>query len=129
MKLRYSRIPTSYDPVKTIPSMPGLSSSSAPTVSPGPVTKFTTPSGIPTSRRTSTNFQPISGASDEGFMTTVLPATSAPDAGPPARAIGKLKGLMTAHTPWGLRIDRVCSAGDSEPIGLTNPSWSSICCP
>ena len=37
-------------------------------------------------------------------MTTVLPAISAPAAGPPASAIGKLKGLMTAHTPCGLRI-------------------------
>ena len=109
-----------------MPSMPGFSSSSAPTVSPGPVTKFTTPSGMPASRRASTNFQPMSGASDDGFMTTVLPAISAPDAGPPARAMGKLNGLMTAHTPCGLRMDRVCSSGESEPMGLTKPSWVSI---
>ncbi len=42
-----------------------------------------------------------------GLKTTVLPATRAPPAGPAARAIGKLKGLMTAKTPNGRRTDRV----------------------
>ena len=105
-----------------MPSMPGFSSSSAPTVSPGPVTRLKTPSGRPASRSASPNFQPSSGASDEGFRTTVLPAIIAPPAGPPASAIGKLNGLMTPKTPYGRRTDRVFSADDSEPSGFTKPS-------
>ena len=45
-----------------------------------------------------------------GLKTTVLPAISAAEIGPPARAIGKLKGLMTAKTPNGRRIERVWTA-------------------
>jgi hypothetical protein len=82
-----------------MPSMSGLRSSSAPTVSPGPVTRLITPAGTPTSRRTLTNSWASSGASDDGFITTVLPAIRAPAAGPPESAIGKLKGLITAQTP------------------------------
>jgi hypothetical protein len=52
----------------------------------------------------------------------VLPAIIAPPAGPPASAIGKLNGLMTANTPYGRSTDRVRSAADSEPIGFTKPS-------
>ena len=44
-KLLKSRIPTSYEPVNTMPSMPGFDWSSSPTVSPGPMTKLTTPAG------------------------------------------------------------------------------------
>ena len=79
--------------------MSGLSVSSAPTVSPGPVTRLKTPSGRPASRSASPNFQPMSGASELGFSTTVLPAIIAAPAGPPASAIGKLNGLMTPKTP------------------------------
>ncbi len=118
VKLLYSFIPTSYEPVNTMPSMPGFSWSSAPTVSPGPVTRLKTPSGSPASRSASANFQPLSGASQLGFSTTVLPAIIAPPAGPPASAIGKLNGLMTPKTPYGRRTERVRSVGDREPIGL-----------
>ena len=45
-----SRIPTSYEPVKTMPSMPGWSCSAWPTVSPGPMTMLMTPAGTPASR-------------------------------------------------------------------------------
>ena len=71
----------------------------------------------------------MSGASDEGFITTVLPASRAPAAGPPDSAIGKLNGLMTAHTPCGFSTLRVCSSGESEPIGCTKPSWRSMVSP
>ena len=46
---RISFSPTSFDPVKTMPSMPSLSMSSWPTVDPGPVTKLNTPAGRPAS--------------------------------------------------------------------------------
>src|SRR4030066_356739 len=62
--------------------MPAFSSSSAPTLSPGPVTRLHTPAGTPASRSTWQKMKPISGASDDGLMTTVLPAISAPAARP-----------------------------------------------
>ena len=44
------RKPTSNEPVKMMPSTPAFSCSSAPTVSPGPMTRLKTPSGTPASR-------------------------------------------------------------------------------
>ena len=59
-----------------------------------------------------------SGASDDGFSTTVLPATSAPPTGPPMSANGKLKGLITAHTPYGFKTVSVSTlASPRFPIG------------
>ena len=46
---RISFKPTSFEPVKTMPSMPSLSISSWPAVDPGPVTKLNTPRGKPAS--------------------------------------------------------------------------------
>ena len=82
-----------------MPSTSLLVISSSPTVLPGPVTKLKTPSGTPASRMHSVNSQPLSGVSDAGLKTTVLPATSAPPLGPPASAKGKLKGEITTQTP------------------------------
>ncbi len=45
-----SRIPTSYEPVNTMPSMPGWSWSAWPTLSPGPITRLIAPFGTPASR-------------------------------------------------------------------------------
>jgi hypothetical protein len=105
-----SLIPTSYEPVKTMPSMPGCSWSVWPTDSPGPLTRFTTPSGTPASRYASTSFTAESGDADDGLKTTVLPAIIAALDGPAARAIGKLNGLMTANTPCGRSTERVWTA-------------------
>ena len=44
-----SCMPTAYDPVKTMPSTPGWSWRACPTVSPGPMTRLTTPCGTPAS--------------------------------------------------------------------------------
>jgi hypothetical protein len=44
---------------------------------------------------------PLQAVSLATLKTAVLPATSAAPTGPPARAMGKLKGAITAHTPWG----------------------------
>ena len=56
-----SRIPTSYEPVNTMPSMPGWSWSAWPTVSPGPMTRLMTPFGTPASMYASTSFTADSG--------------------------------------------------------------------
>ena len=59
-----------------------------------------------------------SGEVVDGLRTTVLPPSSAAPAGPQARAIGKLNGLMTANTPCGRRIELVWTdASPRLPIG------------
>src|SRR5512143_413617 len=98
-------MPTSKDPVKVTPSTIGLSTSACPSVRPGPVTKFTTPSGKPASLRQSTSIRTTQGVSVAGLITTVFPATNALPTGPPVKAAGKLKGLTTSHTPYGLSTD------------------------
>ena len=118
--------PISNEPVKSSPSIPSFSCSSAPTVPPGPLTMLKTPRGRPARSATSASLTPHSGASLEGLYTTALPATRAPPAGPPESAIGKLKGLITAQTPWGLSTDRVWTVGSPRlPIGWSKPSLAS----
>src|SRR5512140_3521463 len=94
-------MPTSNEPVNVAPSTSLLSTSACPNVDPGPVTKFTTPSGKPASRRHSTYSRTIHAVSVAGLMTTQLPATRAAPVGPPVSASGKLNGLTTSHTPYG----------------------------
>ena len=74
------------------------------------MTRLITPSGTPASRYASTSFTPDIGAADDGLKTTVFPASIAAADGPHDSAIGKLKGLMTANTPCGRRIDFVWTA-------------------
>ena len=62
-----------------------------------------TPAGIPAAAAISYSSYERSGVADAGLSTIVLPATSAPPAGPAARASGKLNGAITAHTPYGRR--------------------------
>ena len=113
----YSCIPTSYEPVKTMPSIPGFDWSSSPTVSPGPITKLTTPGG---NARVLERVDEVHagqrrrrrGLVDHG----VAGEERARRPGPPARAIGKLNGLMTAKTPCGRRIERVWTAASPEVV-------------
>ncbi len=64
--------------------------------------KFTTPSGIPASSSTSTNFAAIVGASLEGFKITVFPVTIEAAVIPAIIANGKFHGEITAPTPSGI---------------------------
>src|SRR5688572_11008969 len=98
-------MPTSNEPVKVTPSTSGLSTSACPTTEPDPVTKLTTPSGRPASRKQSTSKHTIQAVSEAGLITIVLPVTSAAPAGPPVSANGKLNGLITNHTPYGRMIE------------------------
>jgi hypothetical protein len=61
-----------------------------------------------------------------GLNTTVLPATSAPLDGPAASAIGKLNGLITAHTPNGRRTSKYSPGEPIDCIGVLNPLCCSI---
>ena len=103
-----------------MPSIPGFSWSSSPTVLPGPMTRLNTPSGTPASRYTSARITPVRAETEAGLNTTALPAMRAADDGPAESAIGKLNGLMTANTPCGRRIERVWTAG-SPRLSI---SWS-----
>ncbi len=49
----------------------------SPTTSPVPVTRLNTPAGRPTSWMISASTKAFSGATSEGFSTTVQPAASA----------------------------------------------------
>ena len=41
-------------------------------------------------------------------------------------AAGKLKGEITAQTPYGLSTERLCSPGAFGSIGRSKPAFSSI---
>src|ERR1051325_2149271 len=94
--------PTSFDPVNATKRVSGCSTNPAPNVEPDPGQKFTTPSGMPASCKTSKNFAAIAGESCEGFSTTVLPVTTAAMVMPAIIAHGKFHGGITAATPSGM---------------------------
>ena len=65
--------PTSVEPVKATPSMPGWRAIAVPTTEPGPVTTFRTPSGRPASAPSSATRSSDSEVTWAGFITTALP--------------------------------------------------------
>src|SRR4030095_1127261 len=78
--------------------------STVPTSAP-PVTRFTTPGGMPASSRILTKLIADSGVSVAGLNTTVLPHTSAGAIFHDGIAIGKFHGVMIEQTPSGWRTD------------------------
>ena len=89
--------PASAEPVNATPSTPA-STSARPAAS-SPWTRLRTPGGSPASTASSASCAVDHGVSSAGFITTVLPATSAPAAMLTASANGKLNGQITANTP------------------------------
>ena len=69
--------PASMPPVREMRSTSGLSASAWPTRPPGPRTRLTTPAGTPASSSSRVRWIAVSGVTDAGFMTVVLPAASA----------------------------------------------------
>ncbi len=69
---------------------------------PEPVTRLTTPGGMPHDSSSSTNRAAITGESLEGLSTTVLPATIAADVMPAMIANAKFQGGMITPTPIGM---------------------------
>src|SRR5216684_449962 len=82
---------------------PGCRTSALPSVAPGPVTMFTTPSGTPASWQSSPKRIAVSGVQLAGFSTTVLPAASAGATFHDASSSGKFQGTIAATTPSGSR--------------------------
>ena len=93
--------PTSVEPVNDTTRTSSLASIGSPTSAPPPVTRLTTPRGMPASARILTKFNAESGVSVAGLKTTVLPQTSAGTIFHEGIAIGKFQGVMTAQTPSG----------------------------
>ena len=89
--------PASAEPVKATPSM--SAPTSARPVASSPWTRLRTPGGSPASTASSAISPVDHGVSSAGFITTVLPVTSAPLLMPTASANGKLNGQITAKTP------------------------------
>ena len=96
-----TRCPVSVEPVNEISRTEGWSQSLAPITEPWPITRFTTPGGMPASSHAFTRLKVDSGVSSAGFMTTVLPQTSAGISFHDGIAIGKFQGVINPHSPIG----------------------------
>ena len=96
--------------------MPGLSSSSWPTVPPPPVTKLNTPGGrtSESTRQLQARVRRVGGRLEDDGVA----GEEAAPAGPPASAMGKLNGAITAHTPRGLSTLTDSSLKPGRPIGF-----------
>ena len=70
-------LPVAVSPVRETMSTLSLDASSFPTTAPGPVIKFTVPAGMPACSTSLPSSRVVSGVSEAGFRTVVLPAASA----------------------------------------------------
>ena len=87
--------------VKAIIETSGCPTSTGPSSSPIPGTSCRTSGGTPASCRISTNCTAITDDRSAGFITTVVPVTSAAVVIPAGIASGKFHGAMTETTPRG----------------------------
>ena len=92
--------PTGVDPVKATLSMPGCLTRASPN-EPGPVTRLTTPAGMPAATTASMISRTESGVGEAGLITTVQPAIRAGASLATTRLIGKFQGAISAQTPIG----------------------------
>src|SRR5579884_3659499 len=108
--------PTAVDPVNETSRTSGSAASGWPTSLPLPVTRLTTPGGAPASWRMWTRFQQLRGVSEAGLITTVSPQTRAGKIFQEGIAIGKFHGVISAHTPTGIRTVMQNLSGSSEGV-------------
>ena len=76
----------------------------SPIIFPGPVTRFSTPLGSPTSSKSSVSLMAVNGVIVAGFKTTVLPQTRAGAIFQAQVAMGKFQGVIIPITPRGFLI-------------------------
>ena len=107
------RLPTPVDPVKVMASMSAWFTIASPTAE-LPIVRLRTPSGNPAALSASASRIASSGTALAGFHTTVLPYTRAGAIFQAGMAMGKLNGVITATTPTGLRVTRICSPARGE---------------
>ncbi len=113
-------VPVAELPVNEMTATSGLSTIASPTSAPAPVTRLTTPGGMPASAISSTRSVAQCGVSDDGLKTTVLPVTSAGIVFQHGIAIGKFHGVMMPATPSGWRMLIAHLSGSSE--GTVSPA-------
>src|SRR5262249_18113945 len=89
----------------------------SPKLAPEPGQKFTTPSGMPASSSSSTNFAATVGESLDGFRMTVLPHTMEAKVMPAMMAQGKFQGRAPGPQPRG-KVERVVPLPGQLPDGL-----------
>ncbi len=94
-------------------STPGWATRRAPTSSPIPGTKFTTPGGTPASIRMSISAAAITVVCSAGFMMTAFPATRGAAVMPQRIASGKFQGAIATPTPRGVQTWVSLSPGTS----------------
>mmetsp|Transcript_108572 Transcript_108572/g.324663 ORF Transcript_108572/g.324663 Transcript_108572/m.324663 type:complete len:403 (+) Transcript_108572:517-1725(+) len=112
--------PAALPPTKEIARISGASQIKF-TASCVPWMTFTTPSGTPASRASSTSLMAVSGTRSDGFMTKVLPQVMATGNIQSGIMAGKLKGQMPAQTPSGWRTEYV-STSDATCSDIS-PAW------
>src|SRR5262245_13328481 len=105
--------PTAEDPVNDTTFTASCVVIISPTSGP-PVTRFTTPGGIPASSRILTKLTADNGVNVAGLKTIVLPHTRAGVIFHDGIAIGKFQGVMIEHTPSGCRTDIANLSRSSE---------------
>src|SRR5438270_4441808 len=90
--------------------------SGAPASGPKPVTTLITPGGNPASTSVRTRFIHESGVSSAGFMTQVLPQTSAGKSFHDGIAMGKFHGVIMPQTPIDCRTVMANLFGNSDGV-------------
>ena len=98
-----TRRPISVEPVNATFATSECSTIRSPTVRPGPLTTFSTPSGIPASSASFPSSIAVSGVSSAGLRTIVFPAARAGPTFQLAIGSGKFHGVMSPTTPSGSR--------------------------
>ena len=116
-------LPTSGLPVKLILRMRGSRQIASPSFDPLPVTQAMESSGSPASSKISVRLSADKGVSLAGLISTALPAAIAGPTLWQTRLRGKLKGVIAATTPQGIRIvnPSLCSPPRVASSGITSP--------
>ena len=108
-------LPVATEPVNEIASTSFAATTPAPTTSPRPWTTLNTPGGIPASSASSAIRTAAIGVCSAGFITTELPAASAP-ATKPSVKVGPFHGVIRPTTPSGSRIAYTANSGGTAGI-------------
>src|SRR4051794_1943667 len=93
--------PVAVDPTKLMWPTSGCDVRAAPASGPSPTATLRTPGGNPACRASSASANGASGATSDGFSTTVLPAANAGATFAAVSTAGTFHGITTAQTPYG----------------------------
>ena len=114
-----STLPTSVEPVKPTTRTAGCSHIALPIARASPVTKLSTPGGMPARSASSPSASAVSGVSPAGLATTVQPTASAGATLRVIIAAGKFHGVIAATTPIGCLMTTMRES--ARKVGLTSP--------